>query len=377
MLNHEFPPVGGGASPVTFDLCRHLVKSGHRVDVVTMHFGKLPRFETIEGINIYRTPAIRKRDNICHTYELATYMPGAIGKVFRLINQQKYDIIHCHFLVPGGLLAYLVSKFSHIPFIVTCHGTDVPGHNPERFGFVHKLIAPAWRFLAKRVHLITAPSQFLKQLILKNCPNARVQVIPNGIYIDRYRPTEKTSSILMCSRIFQFKGFQYAIQAIKELQIDWQTNIIGDGPYLSELKKLAHGSKSPIKFWGWLDKSDPGFYDLFKKSSIFIFPSEAENFPTVLLEAMAAGIAIITSTAGGCPEVIEDAGLTVHPRNTEHIKVNLNRLMESNKLRDQLSQKALDRIQQFTWDSVTRMYVSSYRQILQSVTRDKNHNGNS
>jgi hypothetical protein len=51
--------------------------------------------------------------------------------------------------------------------------------------------------------------------------------------------------------------------------------------------------------------------------------------------------------------------------------------MESNKLRDQLSQKALDRIQQFTWDSVTRMYVSSYRQILQSVTWDKNHNGNS
>jgi glycosyltransferase involved in cell wall biosynthesis len=376
MLNHEFPPVGGGASPVTFELCKHLVQSGHRVDVVTMNFKKLPRFETVEGINIYRTPAIRRRANICHTHELATYMPGAIVKVLQLIKQQKYDIIHCHFMVPGGPLAYLVSKFSHIPFVVTCHGTDVPGHNPERFGFIHKLITPAWRFLAKRTNLITAPSQFLKQLIIKNCPKAQVQIIPNGIHIDTYKPVEKTNSILLCSRIFKFKGFQYAIQAIKDLQIDWQTNIIGEGPYLSELKELAQGSKSPIKFLGWLDKSHPDFYELFKKSSIFIFPSEAENFPTVLLEAMAAGMAIITSTAGGCPEVVADAGLAVSPRNTEQIKLNLKRLIDSVELRKKLSDKALARVKQFTWDSVAERFVNCYQQVIQSATNNVKKNGN-
>ena len=76
MLNHEFPPVGGGASPVTFELCRQLVKMGHIVDVVTMHYDKLPRFEKVEGFGVYRTPAIRKRPNICYTHELATYVPA-------------------------------------------------------------------------------------------------------------------------------------------------------------------------------------------------------------------------------------------------------------------------------------------------------------
>jgi glycosyltransferase involved in cell wall biosynthesis len=347
MLNHEFPPVGGGASPVTFELCKHLVQLGHRVDVVTMHFKNLPRFETIEGINVYRTPAIRKSAKICHTHELATYLPGAISKVVGLVKKKNYDIIHCHFMVPAGPLAYLVSKVSRLPFVVTCHGTDVPGHNPDRFNFMHKLIGPAWRFLAKRVPLVITPSCFLRDLILKNCHQAHVEVVPNGIYIEKYAPSEKANNILLCSRIFNFKGFQYALKAVKELETDWQTNVIGEGPFLHELKKLTADSKSPIKFWGWLDKTDPNFYDLFKKSSIFVFPSEAENFPTVLLEAMAAGMAIITSTAGGCPEVIADAGLKVPPRNTEQIKVSLKKLMTSDELRKELSQKALARVQLF------------------------------
>jgi SAM-dependent methyltransferase len=92
MLNHEFPPVGGGASPVTFELSKQLVQMGHRVDVVTMHYGEPPRFETIDGINIYRTPAIHKRPDICYTHELAAYVPGALIKTFRLAKREKYDI---------------------------------------------------------------------------------------------------------------------------------------------------------------------------------------------------------------------------------------------------------------------------------------------
>ena len=87
MLNHEFPPVGGGAAPVTFQLCRQLVLIGHKVDVVTMHYGDLPGFEVIDGINIYRTPAIRKRPNICYTHEMATYLPGALCRTLSLAKK--------------------------------------------------------------------------------------------------------------------------------------------------------------------------------------------------------------------------------------------------------------------------------------------------
>jgi glycosyltransferase involved in cell wall biosynthesis len=364
MLNHEFPPVGGGASPVTWELCKQLASMGHKVDVVTMHYGDLPRVETVEGVNIYRTPAIRKRPNICYTHELATYLPGAFFKTLSLARKNKYDIIHCHFLVPGAPLAYLVSKLSGIPFIVTCHGTDVPGHNPDRFDIVHKMISPAWRFLAKRANLITSPSEFLKQKIVATCPDVKVEIIPNGIYFDSFQPGIKSKSILMCSRIFKFKGFQYALEAIGQIKPDWQVNVIGQGPYIPQLEKLAQQLKINVKFWGWMDKSNPKFYDLYNTSSIFIFPSEAENFPTALLEAMSAKMAIITSNAGGCPEIVGDAGLLVEPRNPGQIKTQLLKLLDSEELRNKLGSDAQARAQQFSWPRVAQNYLDCYQRVI-------------
>jgi glycosyltransferase involved in cell wall biosynthesis len=364
MLNHEFPPVGGGASTVTFELSRQLVQMNHRVDVVTMHYGDLPSFETSEGINIYRTPAIRKRAKVCYTHELATYVPGAISTTVRLAKREKYDVIHCHFVVPGGLLAWMTSKLTAIPFLITCHGTDVPGHNPDRFKIAHKLIKPAWRFLARSSSVLISPSMTLKELILRNCPGVEVKVIPNGIHTGPFKTLEKTNSILMCSRIFSFKGFQHAIGAIKDMELDWQVNVIGEGPYLPELKRLAEGSRTPIKFWGWLDRSDPKFCELFGTSSIFIFPSEAENFPTVILEAMAAGMAIITSTAGGCPEVAGEAALLVQPKDVSAIRSSLQKLILSDQLRHQLAAAALQRVKIFNWENVANQYLDCYRQIM-------------
>ena len=364
MLNHEFPPIGGGASPVTFELARQLVEMGHSVDVVTMHYDDLRRFETVEGINIYRTPAIRSKPNICYTHELATYILGALIKTVRLAKRERYDIIHCHFIIPGGPLAWLVSKLTGIPYLITCHGSDVPGHNPDRFGLVHKLITPAWRFLVKSTAVLASPSESLKKLIIKNCASAQVRIVPNGIHTDRFKLTEKTKSILMCSRIFNFKGFQYAIEAVKDMDMDWQVNIVGEGPYLPELKRLAEGSKPAIKFWGWLDHNDPELKHLYESSSIFIFPSEAENFPTVLLEAMAAGMAIITSTAGGCPEVVGDAGVLVEPRDAAAIRDNLEKLVSSEKLRQQFAAAVLERVQQFSWESIAQKYLDCYQKVI-------------
>lgn len=367
MLNHEFPPVGGGASPITFELSKQLVKMGHSVDVVTMHYRDLPRFETVDGVNIYRTPAIRKRPDICYTHELATYLPGALIKTVRLARREKYDIIHCHFIIPGGPLAWLASKFARTPFIITCHGSDVPGYNPDRFKVMHKALLPSWRFLVRRTQLLTSPSESLKQLILKSCKDARITVIPNGIYTERFAKGPKEKSILMCSRILPRKGFQYVIEAVKDMKLDWQVHVVGEGPYLPDLKKLAEGSKTPIQFWGWLDNNDTRFYDLFSKSAIFVFPSEAENFPSVLLEALASGMAIITSTAGGCPEVVGKAGLLVEPGDTEGIRKMLTKLIDSDQLRQQLGKQALEQARQFNWENIAQKYLNCYSQILNTT----------
>ncbi|MCF7973905.1 MAG: glycosyltransferase family 4 protein [Phycisphaerae bacterium] len=367
MLNHEFPPVGGGASPVTYDLCRHLAQKGHQVDVVTMHFKGTPREACMDGVRVFRTPAIRKRADICHAHELATFYPGALIKALQLTRTTHYDIIHCHFLVPGGPLAWLVSRWRRIPLLVTCHGTDVPEHNPERFQWMHKLIGPAWRFLARHADQITSPSEYLKTAIHRACPDARVQVIPNGITLNRFEPGPKKKQILMCSRLLAFKGFQHVIEAVKDLDLDWTVHIIGDGPYLPELKRLAGSSITPIQFTGWLDKTDPEFVALYRESAIFVFPSEAENFPTVLLEAMSARMAIISSTAGGCREVVGDAGMYVSPGDVAGIRESIVKLIESDSERERLAQAALERAGRFGWDTIADQFIETYQGLMQTT----------
>ncbi|MEJ2648613.1 MAG: glycosyltransferase family 4 protein, partial [Sedimentisphaerales bacterium] len=305
--------------------------------------------------------------DVCHTHELATFVPGALPKTLRLMKKNHYDIIHCHFIVPGAPLAWIAGRIGDIPFVVTCHGTDVPGHNPERFNFVHKVISPAWRFLAKRASLLISPSEYLKNSILRACPQARVSVIPNGIDLDRFNPREKKKEILLCSRILAFKGFQYVIEALKDEELDWNVNIIGDGPFLPELKMLAEKSRTRIYFTGWLDKNDPEFIRLYNESSIFVFPSEAENFPTVLLEAMAAGMAIITSNTGGCKEVVGNEALFVEPGDVDGIQESIIRLVESESERQKLSQDALNRAKQFSWDRIAEKYLETYKMVLKKV----------
>jgi glycosyltransferase involved in cell wall biosynthesis len=168
----------------------------------------------------------------------------------------------------------------------------------------------------------------------------------------------------MCSRLLPRKGFQYVIEAIGRMKLDWQVNIIGDGPYLSHLKELAAGVETPVKFWGWLDRGDEMFRRLFEESAIFVFPSEAENFPTVLLEAMAAGTAIITSRAGGCPEVVADSGILVEPGDVGAIKKALEQLTQSDELRQRLSEAALSRVQQFGWGRIAGHYLDVYEELV-------------
>lgn len=366
MLNHEFPPVGGGASPVTFELSKQLIRMGHRVDVVTMHYGKLPRFETIDGVNIYRTPAIRKKADICRSYELATYLPGALFKTISLAKHEKYDIIHCHFIVPGGPLAWIVSKRTKIPFIITCHGSDVPGYNPDRFGLMHRFLNPAWQFLVKKTPQLTAPSDSLRQLILKNCAKAEVIKIPNGLEADFYNPGKKEKSILMCSRMFPRKGLQYAIEAVRDMTLDWQLNIIGEGPYLPELKKMAQGSKTAVKFWGWLDKKGSDFSRLFNTSSIFVFTSKAESFGMVIAEAMAAGNAVIASDIPAHKEVLGDSGIYVEIENPAQIRNQLQRLIDDETLRKDLQRQARERVvEQFSWPVVAEQFINCYKNTIE------------
>ncbi|MHC4386351.1 MAG: glycosyltransferase family 4 protein [Planctomycetota bacterium] len=315
-------------------------------------------------MRIFRVRSYRSRADICKTHEMATYMLCGRKQILKLVKQNQYDVIHAHFIIPTGPLVQFLHRHTGVPYLITCHGSDVPGYNPDRFGLQHKLLMPYWKKLVRSVPALASPSKALHNLMTRHCPELKTTVIPNGYEMTHFQPQqERENIILLCSRLLPRKGFQYVIEAVKDLDLDWQIHIVGEGPYRKTLERMANGSRTPIIFHGWLDRDDPKFQELYETSSVFVFPSEMENFPTVLLEAMSAGLAIITTTAGGCPEVIGDAGLLVEPKNASEIREKLLHLIENKAVRENLANQALLQVQQYTWPIVVKKYLTLYQDL--------------
>lgn len=362
MTSYEFPPIGGGGAAVVAGMSRELAASGHEVDLVTMSFQDQPREEVVNGVRVYRVPCLRKAKHSCTTPEAFTYLAGAMPTIHRLLSTQRYDVAHAHFILPDGLLAWQAKRYSGLPYVITAHGSDVPGYNPHRLRAAHQVVRPVWKAIVQGASRVICPSQILEQLVQVQQPGPeKTVVIPNGLQVGPYTPRTLSPRVLLVTRMLERKGVQYVLDALAETSIAAPVNIVGDGPYLPELRRRAVALRSPAKFWGWLDNRSPELRNIYESSGIFVLPSEAENFPIVLLEAMAAGLAIITTAGTGCAEVVGDAGLLVPVRDSRAIGRALKQLVEDADLRHRLGVAARRRIEEnFTWRAVAERYVEEY-----------------
>jgi glycosyltransferase involved in cell wall biosynthesis len=162
--------------------------------------------------------------------------------------------------------------------------------------------------------------------------------------------------------MFERKGVQYTLRALAQMRGQFDINIVGDGPYLPTLKSLAKELGVDARFWGHVDNDSQQLKDLYETAAIFVFTSEAENFPIVLLEAMIAGAAVITSNGTGCAEVAADAGLLVPVRDPQAIKQALLQLVGDPQLIQTLGAAGRERvISRFSWDGVIDQHLDAYR----------------
>jgi glycosyltransferase involved in cell wall biosynthesis len=362
MMSYEYPPLGGGGSKVVDGLSKELVSLGHSIDVVTMGFRGLPKHEEVKGVQVYRIPCVRRKRFVCTAPEVATYMFSAIQFVHGLIKKHRYDFIHAHFIFPDGMMAWRLTRKLDIPYIITAHGSDVPGYNPHRLKLAHKLLAPLWKSVTRLAAEIVCPSESLKMLVKKHERNTNISVISNGFDTKRFITADKTRRILVVTRMLERKGIQYLIEALKSLKIEHEVVIVGDGPYLPVLQQMAQLTKTPVKFMGWMENDSYELKKLYETSDIFVFPSEAENFPICLLEAMAAEMAIITSKGTGCAEVVGDEALLVAPKNPTDIRNALEILTRDEKRCRELGVAARKRFEKnFSWPVVAKRYIKVYK----------------
>ncbi len=367
MLNLEYPPLGGGAAPVTRGLARALVARGHQVDIVTMNYRGLPSEENDGGVQVFRVPGIRSRLELSHVHELATYLWSGLRKVKALTRAAAYDICHCHFIIPTGIIPYVLRRSRNFPpYVITSHGSDVPGFNPDRFTLLHRMTPPLLRRVLKRSAGVIVPSAALEKLIRSQFAThmGTLTQIPNGIAVDQFTRRQKEPRVLVATRLFARKGVQHVIRALASLRAHgYVLDVAGDGPQRAELEHQASEERVPANFHGWL--APELLYPLFERSRIFVLASISDNFPVSLLEAMAAGCAIITTRAGGCPEVVGEAGLVVEPDDVDGLRDALARLIGQPAFAEELGQRAMQRVRDhFGWPAIASRHEAVYQAAL-------------
>jgi glycosyltransferase involved in cell wall biosynthesis len=362
MTSYEFPPIGGGGAAVVAGLSRELVAKGHEVDLVTMRFQGNPKHEVIDGVHVHRVPCWRRVKHVCTAPEAFSYVAAAFPVIKRLLSRKQYDITHSHFIMPDGLLAWRIRRMTGLPYVITAHGTDVPGFNRHRMRVAHRLLSPLWHEIVGKSARIISPSAVLEQLVhAQGTDPGKTLVIPNGLQVGEYAPYGTEPKVLVVTRMLERKGIQFLLSSLAESPIGHEVSVVGEGPYLPELRRQAAETDIQVKFWGWVENRSPQLRDLYESSTIFVFPSESENFPIVLLEAMAAGLAIITTEGTGCAEVMGDAALLVPPKNPQAITRALRRLVQEPELRRALGAAARRRIEEnFTWSAVAGRYLDEY-----------------
>ncbi len=368
-LNYEFPPLGGGASPVSYEMASRLAKTKkYKIEVITMSYTGLAKQEKINDyLTIYRVPSWRRQKEICSAAEQLTYLISAFFFIRQRLKKHSYAFVHAHFFLPTGILAYLLKKIYGLNYIITGHGSDLPGFNQDRFVFLHKFTPPLIRLIAKEAKIITTPSLYLKKLILKKInPNlkAKIKVIANGIDTSYWQPQAKEKIIISTGRLLARKGFDTLIQAVADGNLGWRVYICGAGPEAKRLKKLAQKAKTTIVFCGWLDNKSQKFKNLIGQASIFVLASWAENASLALLEAMSAGCALVAAKSTGNIELVGNSGFLFAPGQSQELKIILKNLTTDSRLLAAKQKAARARAKEkFSWDLIINSYSAVWEKM--------------
>ncbi|NOH00777.1 MAG: glycosyltransferase [Chloroflexi bacterium] len=144
-LIHEFPPIGGGGGRAAYDICCELAARGHAVTVLTAHMDGLPREEIQDGIRLVRIPSKRTEAFTASFETMFAFDLAGLWAGLALIWRFRPDVIHTHFAVPAGALAFVLSLLTGVPYILTAHLGDVPGGVPEKTAHWFKWLEPFTR----------------------------------------------------------------------------------------------------------------------------------------------------------------------------------------------------------------------------------------
>ena len=355
ILSLTYLPYLGGAEVAVKEISSRL-KGFFAFDILTCRLDKkLPKYEQIDGINIYRIGIGHK------TIDKYIFTFFGFFKALRLHLKNKYSIVWS-IMAAYSSFSVLFRIFTKAKVVLTLQEGDPIEYitGLKRF----KVFLPAYKIYFKLVNKVTVISSFLGNWAeYLGVKKEKIVVVPNGVDIDKFSSIEEKKGgenkmVFTASRLVEKNGVEDLIRAVSILN---NTQIIlriaGDGPLRNKLEKLAKelNLESNI-FLGEVSHVDIVKY--YSQADVFCRPSLSEGMGNVFVEAMAASVPVITTPVGGILDFLKDkeTGWFCEVKNPESIAEKIKYVLdEKNKEEVNMVINNAKKMvkEKYTWDKVS------------------------
>jgi len=371
VLNYEFPPVGGGGGRVAQDLCKSLAARGHEVRVQTSWVSGLPPVEQQEGYTIYRSFVFRRRMDRCTVPEMIMFVLCGLIPAWRHVRRWSPDLMHVHFAVPTGLVAWIVSLLTGVPYVLTAHLGDVPGAMPGQTDWLFSIIKPFTVPIWHRAAHVTAVSNYVGGLASR-AYGLSVETLHNGIDLTSCPPEPSSPHapvrLMFAGRFDPQKNLPFLVDLLARVQdLAWHANLFGDGPQMEVVKARIdqYGLAERITLHGWVR---PEQVDLaMAQSDVLILPSSFEGMSVVSVQALGYGLAILGSDIGGLLDVVESGsnGFRCPVGDMEAFESALRTLLSDTSRLEQMKRASRQKAADFDLAKIVSRYEAIFREVAQ------------
>ncbi len=364
-------PTFGGSGVLATELGKALADKGHNIHFITYQQPvRLSGFHANIFYHEVRVP----------TYPLFDYPPyetALASSMVDVVLNNNVELLHVHYAIPHAAAAYMAKQIlakegKHIPFITTLHGTDITLVGKD------KTYSPVVTFSMNESDILTAVSHNLKEETYKNFTiDKEIEVIHNFVDVERFhkKPVDAFKKLVAPNgeRILVHASNFRKVKRVEDVvstfllinkQIPSTLLLLGDGPERTHIEAAARKCESHdnIKFLGKQEQME----DILPIADLFLLTSEYESFGLAALEAMAAEVPVISTNAGGIPEINIDGycGYMSNVGDVEDMSKNAISILKDEATLKRFKANALTQAKKFDIENIVPQYEALYKRLL-------------
>jgi N-acetyl-alpha-D-glucosaminyl L-malate synthase BshA len=369
-------PTFGGSGVVATELGKALSKQGHEVHFIT--YSQPARLDFFSANLFYHEVSVRDYP----LFDYAPYESALASKLVDVVRFEKLDILHVHYAIPHASAAFMAQQILatygiHIPFVTTLHGTDITLVGND------STYKPVVTFSINKSNGVTTVSEDLKRDTYKHFEIEKdIQVIPNFIDFTRFslKPKDHFKKAIapngerVLIHTSNFRSVKRTEDVIRMFHIVQQhlpakLLMVGDGPERTANEALCRslGIAEHVRFLGKQDAVE----EILSVGDLFIIPSENESFGLAALEALACKVPVISSNAGGLPELnIDDfCGYMCNVGDVDDMAAKAILILSNSETLAYFKENALTRAKDFDLKKILPQYINYYEAVIQSAKK--------